>query len=63
MSFPNLRMTLVVALQCMLAAPVPHADEGDATAGTEDIVLPTVVVTAQLLNEKRAGIEIRAPNS
>jgi len=57
MHFSKLRMTLAVALQCMLAAPVLHADEGDATAGTEDIVLPTVVVTAQLLNEKRAGIE------
>jgi outer membrane receptor protein involved in Fe transport len=50
-------MPLAVALHCMLIAPVLHADEGDATAGTEDIVLPTVVVTAQLLNEKRAAIE------
>jgi outer membrane receptor protein involved in Fe transport len=57
MHFSNLRMTLAVALQCMLVAPVLQADEGDATAGTEDIVLPTVVVTAQLLNEKRAAIE------
>ena len=57
MSFPNLRMPLVVALGCMLAVPVLHAADSDATAGTEDIVLPTVVVTAQLLNEERAAIE------
>ena len=57
MSFPNLRMPLAVALGCMLSVPVLHAADSDATAGTEDIVLPTVVVTAQLLNEKRAAIE------
>jgi outer membrane receptor for ferrienterochelin and colicins len=57
MHFPNLRMTPAAALYCVLFAPLLHAADSDATAGTEDIVLPTVVVTAQLLNEKRAGIE------
>jgi outer membrane receptor protein involved in Fe transport len=69
MSYPNARRALAVALSGLLAAPLlqaadtPAAAAGagsadsDATAGTEDVVLPTVVVTAQLLNEKRAGIE------
>src|ERR1700722_17784279 len=65
MHFPNLRMTPAAALYCVLFAPLLHAadspaDNGadnDATAGTEDVMLPTVVVTAQMLNEKRAGIE------
>ena len=66
MSFSTTRLTLAVAVQFMLAAPVLHAADtadtasstgGDATAGTEDVTLPTVVVTAQMLNEKRAGIE------
>jgi len=72
MSYPNARIALAVALSCLLAAPrLQAADapgpaagaagaagaDSDATAGTEDVVLPTVVVTAQLLNEKRAGIE------
>jgi outer membrane receptor protein involved in Fe transport len=62
----NARITLALAVNCMLAAPVLHAADtagaagsagGDATAGTEDVTLPTIVVTAQMLNEKRAGIE------
>src|ERR1700728_1243751 len=57
MHFPNLRMTPAAALYCVLFAPLLHAADSDATAGTEDIVLRTVVVTAQLLNEKRAAIE------
>jgi outer membrane receptor protein involved in Fe transport len=65
MHFPNLRMTPAVALYCVLFAPLLHAADSpagspadnDATAGTEDVMLPTVVVTAQMLNEKRAGIE------
>src|ERR1700728_2847830 len=57
MHFPNLRMTPAAALYCVLFAPLLQAADSDATAGTEDVVLPTVVVTAELLNEKRAGIE------
>jgi len=66
MSYPNARIALAVAVNCLLAAPVLHAADtaatassagGDATAGTEDVTLPTIVVTAQLLNAKRAGIE------
>jgi outer membrane receptor for ferrienterochelin and colicins len=69
MSYSNARFTLIGALSCLLAAPLLRAadipdtagtassSDNDATAGTEDVMLPTVVVTAQLLNEKRAGIE------
>jgi outer membrane receptor protein involved in Fe transport len=57
MSYPNARIALAVALGGLLAAPRLQAADSDATAGTEDVMLPTVVVTAQLLNEKRAGIE------
>ncbi len=66
MSYPNARIALAVAVNCLLAAPVLHAADtagtassadSDATAGTEDVTLPTVVVTAELLNEKRASIE------
>jgi outer membrane receptor protein involved in Fe transport len=57
MSYANARRTAALALGCLLAAPPLRAADSDATAGTEDVVLPTVVVTAQLLNEKRAGIE------
>ena len=67
MSYPNARRALAVALSGLLAAPLLQAADSataaaagsadnDATAGTEDVVLPTVVVTAQLLNEKRADI-------
>jgi len=66
MSYPNARIALAVAVNCLLAAPLLHAADtagtassagGDATAGTEDVTLPTIVVTAELLNEKRASIE------
>jgi Flp pilus assembly protein CpaB len=65
MSYSNARITLAVAAICMLAAPLLHAADtagtadADATAGTanEDITLPTVVVTAEQLNQKRAAIE------
>jgi outer membrane receptor for ferrienterochelin and colicins len=60
MSYPNARMALAVALSGLLATSQLRAADapgGDATAGTEDVLLPTVVVTAQMLNEKRAGIE------
>jgi outer membrane receptor for ferrienterochelin and colicins len=57
MSYPNARIALAVALGGLLVAPLLQAADSDATAGTEDVVLPTVVVTAELLNEKRAGIE------
>jgi outer membrane receptor protein involved in Fe transport len=71
MSYSNAPITLAVAVSCMLAAPVLHATETagtietagaadtDATAGTasEDVTLPTVVVTAEQLNQKRADIE------
>jgi outer membrane receptor for ferrienterochelin and colicins len=50
MSYPNARITLAVAAYCVLCAPALHA------ADTAD-VLPTIVITAQLLNDKRAGIE------
>jgi outer membrane receptor protein involved in Fe transport len=48
MSYPHTRITLAVAAGYLLSAPPLRAD---------DDVLPTVVVTAQKLNEKRAGIE------
>ena len=66
MSYSNARFTLIGALSGLLAAPLIYAADtpdaaasvgGDATAGTEDVVLPTIVVTAQMLNAKRAGIE------
>src|SRR5450631_1224134 len=71
MSYSNATITLAVAASCMLAAPVLHAAGTPgtiATAGaadttatasnvTADDTLPTVVVTAQFLNEKRAAIE------
>ena len=66
MSYSNARFTLIGALSALLAAPLLYAANtpdaaasvgGDATAGTEDVVLPTIVVTAQMLNAKRAGIE------
>jgi outer membrane receptor protein involved in Fe transport len=64
MSYSNARITLAVAVNCVLAAPVLHAAEtaaadADATVGTatEDVTLPTVVVTAEQLNQKRAGIQ------
>jgi outer membrane receptor protein involved in Fe transport len=47
MSYPNARITLAVAAGCLLSAPPLRADDE----------LATVVVTAQKLNEKRAGIE------
>jgi outer membrane receptor protein involved in Fe transport len=71
MSYPHTRITLAVAAGYLLSAPPLRADDtpptaaavaaaatGTAagTAATDD-VLPTVVVTAQKLNEKRAGIE------
>jgi outer membrane receptor for ferrienterochelin and colicins len=55
MSYPNARITLAVAAYCMLCAPALHA--ADAADGDSADVLPTIVVTAQLLNDKRAGIE------
>jgi outer membrane receptor for ferrienterochelin and colicins len=55
MSYPNARGTLVVAAYCMLCAPALHA--ADAADGDSADVLPTIVITAQLLNDKRAGIE------
>ena len=68
MSYPIIPITLAVAVTLLLAAPVLRAaDNPDATtiaatadsattAGT-DGTLPMVVITAQRLNEKRAGIE------
>jgi outer membrane receptor protein involved in Fe transport len=66
MSYSNAPIMLAVAGYCMLAAAVLHAADAPAgsspesdsasTEATAD-VLPTVVVTAQILNEKRAGIE------
>ena len=61
MSTLNGRIALAVAAGALLAAPPLRADDTPATpttaAGGIDDVLPTVVVTAQKLNEKRAGIE------
>jgi outer membrane receptor protein involved in Fe transport len=69
MSYSNARLALIGALSCLLAAPLLRAadvpdtagaassSDNDATAGTEDVMLPTVVVTAEMLNQKRAGIE------
>jgi outer membrane receptor for ferrienterochelin and colicins len=56
------RIALAMAVNCLLATPVLYAADSadtsaDATAGTEDVALPMVVVTAQRLNEARAGIE------
>jgi len=71
MSYPHTRITLAVAAGYLLSAPPLRADDSPPTAaavaaaaagtaaGTAatDDVLPTVVVTAQKLNDKRAGIE------
>jgi outer membrane receptor protein involved in Fe transport len=65
MSYPNARITLAVAAYCMLCAPALHAADttggdtagGDTADGNSTDVLPTIVVTAQVLNDKRAGIE------
>jgi outer membrane receptor protein involved in Fe transport len=55
MSYPNARIALAVAAYCMLCAPALHA--ADTTDADTADVLPTIVVTAQLLNDKRAGIQ------
>ena len=64
MSHSNARITALV-LCCALAAPALHADDtpavnapsaADAPAAVDD-VLPTIVITAQILNDKRAAIE------
>jgi outer membrane receptor protein involved in Fe transport len=72
MSYPNARITLAVAAGWLLSAPPLRADDAASTAASTaapvaatdasgaaavDNLLPTVVVTAQKLNEKRAGIE------
>jgi len=71
MSYPHTRITLAVAAGYLLSAPPLRADDSPPTAaavaaaatgtaaGTAatDDVLPTIVVTAQKLNDKRAGIE------
>ncbi|MFI4868213.1 MAG: TonB-dependent receptor [Steroidobacterales bacterium] len=69
MAHPISRITLAVAQLLLLAAPALRAaDHPDTTtiaptidtamsAASADNTLPTIVVTAQLLNEKRAGIE------
>jgi outer membrane receptor protein involved in Fe transport len=71
MSSPITRITLAAAVPLLLAAPVLQAADNPgaiamaASAGTADsepaattdATLQTVVVTAQRLNEKRAGIE------
>jgi outer membrane receptor protein involved in Fe transport len=69
MSYPNTRIALAVAAGALLAAPPLRADDAPAApttaaaaaaannAAATDDILPTVVVTAQKLNEKRAGIE------
>ncbi|HEY3730276.1 MAG TPA: TonB-dependent receptor [Steroidobacteraceae bacterium] len=54
------RLRLSAAVGCVLIATGVHAADStdvDATAGTGDVTLPTVVVTAELLNQKRAGIQ------
>jgi len=62
MSYPNARITLAVAACCTLCAPALHAaDTADSTSATDASatadVLPTIVITAKALNDKRAGIE------
>ena len=65
MSYSNARLALIGALSCLLAAPLLRAadvpdtagaassSDNDATAGTEDVMLPTVVVTAVLAWRRR----------
>jgi outer membrane receptor for ferrienterochelin and colicins len=63
MSYPNARIALAAAVGSLLATPVLHAVDSPIASNatlntvTADDTLPTVVVTAQLLNERRAAIE------
>jgi outer membrane receptor for ferrienterochelin and colicins len=62
MSYPIARIALAAAVSSMLASSVLHAAETPMVAATgsgatPDDTLPTVVISAQFLNEKRAAIE------
>jgi outer membrane receptor for ferrienterochelin and colicins len=57
MSYPNARITLAVAAYCTLCAPALHAADTATDASATADVLPTIVITAKALNDKRAGIE------
>jgi outer membrane receptor protein involved in Fe transport len=65
MSYSNARVTLAAAVYCLLAVPalraadaVDSSSAADSTGGSATAdVLPTIVITAKILNEKRAGIE------
>ena len=71
MSYSNARITLAAAVYSMLAVPALQAADSSlgsvttavtaspdsASTGATADVLPTVVITAQILNDKRAGIE------